>query len=83
MIPISRGLAADLADAESNLAATGGRGVDTAEHVDMLRLVSAFALGLDEAADDVGMTYDDDPDSLRSRAYDFGRTIGRERLGIE
>jgi hypothetical protein len=46
-------------------------------------VVVAFAKGVQEAEGDVGATYDDDPDSLLSRSYDFGRTIGRERLGIE
>lgn len=33
-----------------------------------------FALGWEEADGMVGVTYDDDPDSPRSRAYDLGRT---------
>lgn len=35
-----------------------------------------FLLGVVEANDSVGMTYDDDPDSPRSAAYDMGRTLG-------
>jgi hypothetical protein len=54
-----------------------------AERPSIEDLAVAFALGCKEADGDVGMTYDDDPNSLKSRAYDFGRTIGRERLGIE
>jgi hypothetical protein len=37
----------------------------------------AFLLGFREAGGDVGMTYDNDPDSPRSRAYDTGRAWGR------
>lgn len=38
--------------------------------------LAEFLLGVTEANDSVGMTYDDDPDSPRSTAYDMGRTLG-------
>lgn len=37
----------------------------------------AFLLGFLEGLDDVGMTYDNDPDSPRSVAYDTGREMRR------
>lgn len=40
----------------------------------------AFRLGLAEADGDVGMTYDGNPESPRSIAYDVGRTLGRNVL---
>lgn len=40
-------------------------------------MIRVFLLGLRECAGEVGMTYDDDPNSPRSRAYDTGRTFGR------
>ena len=43
----------------------------------MLGLISAFILGFREGAGDWGMTYDDDPDSPRSVAYDNGRSLRR------
>jgi hypothetical protein len=36
----------------------------------------AFHLGVQEASGDIGMTYDNDPESPRSVAYDVGRTVG-------
>lgn len=39
-----------------------------------------FELGFDEGLDGMGMTYDDDPTSPRSTAYDLGRSL---RLGID
>ncbi len=48
------------------------------------RLIAAhpdeFDLGFAEADGDMGMTYDDDAWSDRSRAYDLGRSL---RQGIE
>lgn len=35
-----------------------------------------FMLGYEESEDAFGMTYDDDPMSDRSMAYDFGRSVG-------
>lgn len=54
----------------------------------MMRYIIRFALaalthpriallGFREGAGDLGMTYDDDPESPRSVAYDVGRTIRR------
>lgn len=40
-------------------------------------MIRAFLLGFREGRGDVGMTYDDDPESPRSRAYDRGRTLFR------
>ena len=40
-------------------------------------LVAAFRLGYEEAGGAFGVTFDDSPDSLRSRAYDMGRSLGR------
>lgn len=34
-----------------------------------------FALGWREAHSDIGMTYDNDPSSARSEAYDVGRDL--------
>jgi len=42
-----------------------------------LRHWRIFALGWREAHDDMGMTYDNDPWSDRSRAYDTGRDLRR------
>ena len=36
-----------------------------------------FDLGVAEANDGIGMTYDNDPESPRSVEYDTGRTIGQ------
>lgn len=44
--------------------------------VTILGLVKAFILGFREAGSDLGMTYDDDPESSRSVAYDHGRNLG-------
>lgn len=38
--------------------------------------IAAFHLGFTESDGDVGMTYDGDPESPRSQAYDMGRTVG-------
>lgn len=38
-----------------------------------------FALGYAEGDGDMGMTYDDDPGSDRSMAYDLGRSMRRGR----
>lgn len=40
-------------------------------------------LGFREGDGDVGMTYDDDPDSPKSVAYDTGRAIRRKLLNME
>lgn len=37
----------------------------------------AFRRGVEEADGDVGLTYDGDPTSPRSVAYDCGRTVGQ------
>lgn len=42
----------------------------------MIALIGPFILGAREANGSVGMTYDDDPESPRSRAYDRGRNLG-------
>lgn len=39
-------------------------------------LAAIWQLGFDEAHSAFGMTYDDDPGSERSVAYDEGRTAG-------
>jgi hypothetical protein len=39
-------------------------------------MAAIWQLGHDEAGGDVGMTYDDDPGSPRSVAYDEGRNAG-------
>lgn len=38
------------------------------------------SLGVAEAHSAFGMTYDDDPESPRSRAYDLGRNYGEGSL---
>lgn len=43
----------------------------------------AFVRGLTEAGGDMGLTYDDDPHSPRSRAYDRGRNLGRQLRGLD
>jgi hypothetical protein len=48
----------------------------------MLKLLRAFFLGLRECRGDVGMTYDNDAESPRSRAYDKGRALGCWALRI-
>lgn len=45
--------------------------------------VRIFFLGLRECRGNFGMTYDNDPESPRSRAYDRGRYLGHWLLGIE
>lgn len=40
------------------------------------RLLEPFILGVREAGLSTGITYDDDPESPRSRAYDRGRNLG-------
>lgn len=40
-------------------------------------MLRAFLLGFCEGRGDAGMTYDNDPESPRSRAYDHGRTMFR------
>lgn len=47
------------------------------------RYSEEFLLGYAEARSDMGMTYDDDPWSDRSRAYDLGRTLGRGLLQLD
>lgn len=42
-----------------------------------------YRLGWDEGCSAFGMTYDDDPESDRSVAYDTGRTDRRRAEGIE
>lgn len=42
-----------------------------------LRHPAIALLGFREGNGDVGMTYDDDPESPRSVAYDVGRTLRR------
>ena len=46
----------------------------------MISLIQPFILGAREAGGGVGMTYDDDPESPRSRAYDEGRNLGQTVL---
>ena len=43
-------------------------------------LKQAYALGFKEADGDMGMTYDNDPGSPRSAAYDKGRAAGQKAL---
>lgn len=43
-------------------------------------LREAFSLGLEEAGSAFGMTYDGDPESPRSVAYDSGRNVGEALL---
>lgn len=45
----------------------------------MLGIITAFIAGFRQAHETYGMTYDNDPESPRSRAYDHGRNWG-ERL---
>lgn len=42
-----------------------------------LRHPRIFVLGFSEGRGDLGMTYDDDPSSPRSEAYDAGRDLRR------
>lgn len=59
--------------------------LDTEETVKVLRFgrmavigrVRVFAMGWREAFDSFGMTFDDDPDSPLSVAYDRGRDLRR------
>jgi len=39
-----------------------------------------FALGVEEAGASFGQTFDDDPESDASLAYDLGRTLGEAYL---
>jgi len=41
-------------------------------------MIKAFILGFKEGNGDVGMTYDNSPNSKRSRAYDYGRHLRRK-----
>lgn len=48
-------------------------------------ITAAFTLGFLEAQGDVGMTWDNNPDSPRSEAYDYGRELFRvlfHRFGV-
>lgn len=47
-------------------------------YVANLSLAEAWQLGYDEADSDVGRTFDDHPESERSRAYDLGRTAAEK-----
>lgn len=47
------------------------------------RYSEEFLLGYSEARGEMGMTYDDDPWSDRSMAYDLGRTLGRGLLQLD
>lgn len=38
-------------------------------------MIKAFILGFKEGLGDWGMTFDDDAESRRSRAYDYGRAL--------
>ena len=40
-------------------------------------MIRAFLLGFYEGAGDVGITFDDNPESPSSRAYDYGRNLRR------
>jgi hypothetical protein len=46
-------------------------------------IVNAYQLGYEEGLSDFGMTFDDNPDSTQSRAYDAGRTVRRVLEGWE
>lgn len=46
-------------------------------------LKKIYQMGYREGLGDVGMTYDNDPESERSRAYDKGRTARRVSAGLE
>ena len=50
---------------------------------DKQELRKIYQLGYREGLGDVGMTYDNDPESERSRAYDRGRTARRVGAGLE
>lgn len=42
---------------------------------------AVFAWGFDEGLDSMGCTFDDDPESPRSVAYDLGRSL-RQGMGV-
>lgn len=42
----------------------------------MIKLIRPYFLGVKEARSGFGLTYDGDPESARSRAYDHGRNLG-------
>ena len=46
-------------------------------------MVRAFLFGLLECRGDAGLTFDGDPTSPRSAAYDRGRSLGRWALGLD
>lgn len=46
-------------------------------------LAAIWQLGYDEGLGEIGMTYDDDPTSERSVAYDKGRAARRAEAGLE
>jgi hypothetical protein len=45
--------------------------------------IRIFLLGLWECRGDFGLTFDDDPESPKSRAYDRGRNLGRMFLLLD
>lgn len=47
------------------------------DYPDTFGITAAFSLGFLEATSDVGMTWDCDAESPRSRAYDYGRDLFR------
>ena len=84
-------IGADILDSRGIPSPRHGSGISNAQQhgriVQVNRLEQAYlrrryrqeyALGRAEWADNVGMTYDDDPNSPRSRAYDIGRTDGED-----
>ncbi len=50
---------------------------------DKQELRKIYQLGYREGLGDFGMTYDNNPESERSRAYDRGRTARRVGAGLE
>ena len=76
----------DGSDGDAIMAADRGHDEPTTDgnpHEPGSPLHEAWQLGYDEGLDAVGMTYDDDPESARSVAYDVGRTARERSEGIE
>jgi hypothetical protein len=49
----------------------------------IVRHPAIFVQGIRESGSSFGMTYDDDPESRKSRAYDSGRNVGDYIAGEE
>jgi hypothetical protein len=83
--PNARSLSADVDGTPDEINATIDRmnRIDAAVTAESASFAAAFQMGYEDGAGDMGMTFDDDPESPRSRAYDLGRTMRRSLEGMD